>query len=138
MGVPTSRSENMRALRGRNTTPELAVRHAAHRLGLRFRLHRSDLPGKPDLTFAKWRTVLFVNGCFWHQHSGCKKATIPKTNVDFWRAKLSRNGVRDVDVNRRLIKSGWRVLTVWECQTRSSAELNGILLGVKDRLSEVS
>src|ERR1700735_3133316 len=102
MGVPTSRSENMRALRGRNTTPELAVRHAAHRLGLRFRLHRSDLPGKPDLTFAKWRTVLFVNGCFWHQHSGCKKATIPKTNVDFWRAKLSRNGVRDVDVNRRL------------------------------------
>src|SRR4051812_5135938 len=91
----TQRSANMRAVRGKNTAPELAIRKAAHRLGLRFRLHRKDLPGTPDLVFPKWRTVIFVNGCFWHGHVGCRRASIPSSNTEFWRAKLSKNVERD-------------------------------------------
>src|SRR5579871_4774737 len=90
-----ARSANMRAVRAQDTYPELAVRRAAHRLGLRFRLYQRDLPGRPDLTFPRWRTIIFVNGCFWHQHAGCKKAVVPAKNRQFWRAKLRRNVERD-------------------------------------------
>src|ERR1700722_16046667 len=92
------RTANMRAVRAKDTTPELVVRKVAHKLGLRFRLYQGGLPGRPDLTFRKWRTVVFVNGCFWHQHSGCNKATIPNTNRPFWKAKLARNVERDQEV----------------------------------------
>jgi DNA mismatch endonuclease, patch repair protein len=109
------RSRNMRAVRGRDTKPELAVRRAAHGLGLRFRLFRKDLPGRPDLTFPKWRTVIFVNGCFWHQHEGCRKAALPKLNVEFWKAKLSENMLRDRRNRTELQRRGWRVFVVWEC-----------------------
>src|SRR5258708_7179120 len=106
----------MRAVRGKHTLPELTARRAAHRLGLRFRLFSKDLPGKPDLTFPRFRTVLFVNGCFWHQHSGCPRSKLPKSNVAYWREKLGRNVVRD-DINyEKLKKAGWRVLLVWECE----------------------
>ena len=114
------RSRNMRAVRGKDTKPELAVRRAAHGLGLRFRLCRRDLPGKPDLVFAKWRTAIFVNGCFWHQHDGCPKAAIPKSNVQFWEAKLAKNVSRDQRNHIELEKRGWRVVTIWECDIRRS------------------
>ena len=106
----------MRAVRGRDTKPELVVRRAAHALGLRFRLFQSDLPGRPDLTFPKWRTVLFVNGCFWHHHPDCKRSMLPKTNTKFWRKKLKRNAERDRRNYALLEKEGWRVLVIWECE----------------------
>lgn len=106
----------MRAVRGKDTKPELAVRRTAHRLGLRFRLFRRDLPGRPDLTFSKWRTVVFVNGCFWHQHSDCPRSKLPKVNNEFWKVKLKRNVVRDQENYARLIQQGWRTLVIWECE----------------------
>lgn len=115
-----ARSRNMRAVRGKHTGTELAVRRAAHRLGLRFRLFRGDLPGRPDLTFPKWRTVLFVNGCFWHQHANCPRSKLPNTNRVFWKTKLERNAVRDHCNYDLLQKEGWRVLVVWECELARS------------------
>jgi DNA mismatch endonuclease, patch repair protein len=115
-----ARSRNMRAVRGKHTKPELVVRRAAHGLGLRFRLFRSDLPGRPDMTFPRWRTVLFVNGCFWHQHPNCARSKLPKTNKEFWNAKLERNAARDQGNYDRLAEQGWRVLVVWECELAHS------------------
>ena len=109
------RSRNMQAVRAKNTKPERLVRSAAHSLGLRFRLHRRDLPGRPDLVLPKWRTVIFVNGCFWHQHIGCKKAALPKTNKTFWKQKLERNVERDGQIIAELGVAGWRVILIWEC-----------------------
>jgi len=116
----------MAQVKSKNTTPEMAVRKAAHALGLRFRLHRSDLPGKPDLVFTRWRTALFVNGCFWHSHH-CKRARLPKTNVAYWTKKLERNALRDKETARRLDKSGWRCAVIWECQAKDPDKLNTIL-----------
>jgi DNA mismatch endonuclease (patch repair protein) len=110
----------MRAVRDKDTKPELAVRRAAHGLGLRFRLFRRDLPGKPDLTFPKWRAVIFVNGCFWHQHRDCHKAALPKSNVEFWKSKLSENILRDRRNRIELERRGWRVFVVWECDVKRS------------------
>lgn len=115
-----TRSRNMRAVRDKDTKPELAVRRAAHGLGLRFRLFRRDLPGKPDLTFPKWRAVIFVNGCFWHQHRDCHKAALPKSNVEFWKSKLSENILRDRRNRIELERRGWRVFVVWECDVKRS------------------
>jgi DNA mismatch endonuclease, patch repair protein len=115
-----ARSRNMRAVRGKHTKPELAVRQAAHALGLRYRLFRSDLPGRPDLTFPKWRTVLFVNGCFWHHHAGCPRSKLPETNPDFWKSKLQRNAARDRANYDRLAQQNWRVLILWECELAKS------------------
>lgn len=124
--VDEARSRNMRAVRGAHTKPELIVRRAAHALGLRFRLFRSDLPGRPDLTFPKWRTALFVNGCFWHQHPNCPRSKLPKSNKEFWKAKLERNATRDRSNYDRLVQQGWRVLVVWECEL-SCADINRFL-----------
>src|SRR6267154_552578 len=110
----------MRAVLGKDTKPELAVRRAAHRLGLRFRLSRRDLPGRPDLTFPKWRTVIFVNGCFSHQHGDCHKGTLPKSNVDFRKSKLSENILRDRRNHMELQRQGWRVFVIWECELARS------------------
>ncbi len=112
------RSANMRAVRNRNTKPELCVRQITHALGYRYRLHSSRLPGKPDLVFAGRRKVIFVHGCFWHRHEGCKRATMPQTHADFWRQKLERNAARDALNLARLHDQGWSVLTIWECETR--------------------
>jgi DNA mismatch endonuclease (patch repair protein) len=117
--INEQRSRNMSAVRGKNTMPELIVRRAAHELGLRFRLFRKDLPGRPDLTFSKWQTVIFVNGCFWHQHSGCPRSKQPKTNRAFWRNKLRRNVERDQCNHSQLKRQGWRVFVIWECEMRS-------------------
>lgn len=121
------RRANMQAVRAKNTKPELAVRAVAHRMGLRYRLHRADLPGKPDLVFPRWKTVVFVNGCFWHQHPGCKKTTIPKTNRAFWRAKLRGNIQRDREVRDKLTTLGWSFATIWECETGNPAVLRVVL-----------
>src|SRR5690349_12205489 len=108
----------MRAIRGRDTTPELIVRRTAHRMGYRFRLHRSDLPGKPDLAFPRRRSVVFVHGCFWHGHDCRKGRSTPKTNEAFWTAKLARNVARDAEQRAQLQSLGWRTLILWECEVR--------------------
>ena len=110
-----TRSENMRRIKGKNTSPELAVRRMIFRLGYRYRIHRGDLPGKPDIVFGKLRKVIFVNGCFWHSHC-CQKAHHPKTNEAYWSPKLKRNKARDARHLEELRIAGWEVLTIWECQ----------------------
>lgn len=120
---PARRSENMRAVKAKNTSPEKKVRSAAHRLGLRFRLYRRDLPGSPDLLFPRRKTVLFVNGCFWHRHENCPKATTPKSNTNYWCAKFRRNVERDRENKRKLEEDGWRVLVIWECETKTKESI---------------
>lgn len=113
------RSEIMRSVGTMNTGPEMQVRSAAHRLGLRFRLYRKDLPGTPDLVFPKHRIALFVHGCFWHRHPGCTKATLPKSNVAFWTEKFRRNVARDDENLRELTRQGWQVVVVWQCEAKT-------------------
>lgn len=115
---PERRSWLMSRIRGKHTNPELRVRKAAHGLGLRFRLHRSDLPGKPDLVFPKYRLALFVHGCFWHRHPCCSKASIPKTRTAYWQEKFNANVTRDAEVASQLNALGWHVVKIWECETK--------------------
>jgi len=124
---PDQRSAVMRAVKSRNTTPEIAVRRAAHALGLRFRLHRADLPGKPDLVFPAKRAALFVHGCFWHGHSCARGDRMPATNRDYWRAKIGRNMARDKASLSALRKLGWKPVVIWECETRDKAALARLL-----------
>ena len=113
----------MSRVRGRDTKPEMIVRRALHAMGYRFRLHRRDLPGSPDLVLPSRSVALFVHGCFWHRHSGCRLASTPKTRTDFWLAKFQRNVARDAANEARLRELGWRVIVVWECETRSPISL---------------
>ena len=108
----------MRAVKSRDTAPELVVRRLAHGLGHRFRLHRKDLPGNPDLAFIAARKVIFVHGCFWHGHDCKRGARVPKTNTEYWTKKTARNRLRDMKVARLLKESGWKSLVIWECETR--------------------
>jgi DNA mismatch endonuclease, patch repair protein len=117
------RSENMRRIRSKGMLPELAVRSMVHRMGYRFRLHRKDLPGKPDLVFVSLRKVIFVHGCFWHSHRGCKMAHKPKTNVDYWGPKLKRNQSRDKKNLAALTALGWTPLVIWECETKDEKSI---------------
>ncbi len=117
------RSWIMRQVKGRNTKPELVVRRWLHAHGYRFRLHRKDLPGKPDIVLPKHRTVVFVHGCFWHGHPGCKHAALPTSNREYWETKIGRNIDRDKRNRRELRKAGWRVVTIWECRTRDEAAM---------------
>ncbi|WP_455957653.1 very short patch repair endonuclease [Methylorubrum aminovorans] len=114
--VSSQRSRNMRAVRRADTKPELIVRRALHHAGYRFRLHRADLPGRPDIVLPKHRLVIFVHGCFWHRHEGCRRATTPKTRAEFWMAKFASNVARDERSMRQLRELGWRVVVVWECE----------------------
>ena len=109
----------MRAVRGRNTAPELFMRRLLTRLGYRYRLHRADLPGKPDLAFIGRRKALFVHGCFWHGHGCARGSRAPKTNAAFWAAKIARNRARDASVEAAFAAIGWRTLAVWGCELRS-------------------
>lgn len=119
----TQRSKLMARIRGSDTTPELAVRRIAHRMGFRFRLHRKDLPGRPDLVFPKYRVALFVHGCFWHRHEGCKFAYMPKTRIEFWKKKFEGNIARDKRQESALCALGWKVLTIWECEVDNVEEV---------------
>ena len=111
------RSWVMQRIRGKDTRPELVVRRALHLLGYRFRLHRKDLPGKPDIILPRWKRIILVHGCFWHQHPGCKLAAKPSTNAAFWLEKLDANVRRDASQIARLRDLGWDVLVIWECET---------------------
>jgi DNA mismatch endonuclease (patch repair protein) len=127
---PEKRSWNMSRINGKDTVPERVVRSLLHRLGFRFRLHRRDLPGLPDIVLASKKTVILVHGCYWHRHPGCKYAYTPKSHVDFWRAKFDDNVTRDAKVRQELKELGWQVHVVWECETRNLDEL-------RDRLGKV-
>jgi DNA mismatch endonuclease (patch repair protein) len=120
--TPQQRSENMSAVRGKNTAPELLVRSTLHRLGYRFRLHRKDLPGTPDIVFPARRSVVFIHGCFWHGHK-CRRGSLPTSNADFWQRKIAGNRERDGRAQKKLKQQGWRVLTVWQCETKNEAKL---------------
>lgn len=122
------RREIMSRIKGRDTRPELVVRQIAHGLGFRFRLHRKDLPGRPDLVFPRYRAVVFVHGCFWHRHEGCRYAYQPKSRVHFWTRKFRQNVARDHRNEVDLRSLGWRVLIIWECETRNQAALERRLL----------
>lgn len=123
---PIGRSENMRRIRSKDTAPELTVRRLLHSLGYRYRLHRKDLPGRPDIVFPGRRKVIFVHGCYWHAH-GCKVAHTPKTNEAYWSPKLQRNVERDQRNTSDLQQAGWQTLTVWECEARNTAKLKSRL-----------
>lgn len=129
------RSKVMSKIKSKNTKPELMVRSVCHRLGLRFRLHRSDLPGKPDLVFPKYNLCLFVHGCFWHQHPGCKYAYRPKSRPEFWIPKLQKNVIRDADARAELEAIGWKVAVIWECRTKKIADVEA---EVKDVFKDCS
>ena len=118
------RSERMSRIRGKNTAPEIIVRKLAHGMGYRFRLHRSDLPGSPDLVFPASRKIVWVHGCFWHRHEGCRKATMPTTNVLFWESKFAATQERDDRNLRQVSNQGWDALVVWECETKDVARLS--------------
>ena len=111
-----TRSRMMSAIKGKNTKPELIVRKYLHALGFRYRLHDKKLPGTPDIVLAKFKTVIFVNGCFWHRHDGCKKCITPSSNIDFWTKKFEQTIARDKKAIDALEKLGWRVIVIWECQ----------------------
>jgi DNA mismatch endonuclease (patch repair protein) len=126
--APDQRSAVMRAVKSRDTKPEIAVRRVAHAQGLRFRLNRSDLPGKPDLVFPSRRAVIFVHGCFWHGHDCARGARTPATNRDYWRAKIGRNMARDKASLAALKKLGWKAIVIWECETRDAERLKRLIL----------
>ena len=129
-----TRSRMMAAIRTRHTAPELHVRKYLHAVGLRYRLHLRGLPGVPDIVFPKYRCVVFVHGCFWHQHAGCVKAKLPSTNREFWGEKLAGNARRDQRARRTLRADGWRVLTVWECQTGERGRLASLVERIRDSI----
>lgn len=134
------RSKRMGRVRNKDTRPEMLVRSLTHRLGYRFRLHRKDLPGRPDLVFPSRKKVVFVHGCFWHRHPlpDCRLARMPKSKLDFWEPKLRGNRERDIENERRLHNLGWSVLTIWECQLGDlddlQARLQGFLEGISNGL----
>lgn len=128
------RSWNMAQIRGKDTKPELIVRSVLHRLGARFRLHRKDLPGRPDIVLPRYGLVVFVHGCFWHRHQGCKYAYTPKSRVENWKNKFRQNVSRDRRTRRELEKVGWEVVVVWECETRQIDSLVARLAVILKRL----
>lgn len=121
--TPERRSWNMRRVPGKNTRQEIIVRSLLHRMGFRFTLHSKDLPGKPDIVLPKYHTVIFVHGCFWHQHENCIDGRLPKSNLDFWEPKLTKNKNRDQQKMEQLKSLGWKVITLWECQIEKDLDL---------------
>lgn len=128
----SARSENMRRIKGRDTKPEMAVRRALHANGLRYRLHRKDLPGKPDIVMPGRKLCIFVHGCFWHGCTKCVdgKRTV-KSNTDFWKEKIQKNRMRDAKNRKELLAQGWTVYEIWECETRDEAILSSFIKKVR-------
>ena len=116
--TPEQRHRCMAAIKGKNTKPELLVRKFLFRHGFRYRLNSPRLPGHPDIVLKKYRTVIFVNGCFWHGHQGCRHYVLPKSNTEYWKAKIERNRTRDVEVQTKLASMGWHFINIWECQLK--------------------
>jgi len=119
--TPDKRAQIMRRIGGRDTKPEIRVRSLLHAMGYRFRLCRRDLPGKPDIVLPRFKTVVLVHGCFWHGHPGCRRATIPTTNRDFWIAKIAGNQARDARVEAELKRLGWSVVVIWQCELKDES-----------------
>lgn len=128
------RSQVMSKIRSKNTKPEKILRSALHQLGYRFRIHKKDLPGKPDIVFTKYNTVIFVHGCFWHYHEDCREGRIPDTNSEFWKKKLLKNIEKDKKQQEQCKKLGWKVLVVWECEVEK--HLSDTIIKVKKILNE--
>lgn len=128
---PERRSQIMRRIRSKNTRPEMTVRHLVHGMGYRFRLHRRDLPGSPDLVFGPRRKVIFVHGCWFHDH-GCRASRLPKTNAEYWAKRFERNRERDANNLRELRESGWSAFVAWECELRDLAALTDALRSFLD------
>ena len=121
--VSEQRSRNMSAIKSKNTKPEFAVRKLLHSMGYRFRLHRKDLPGSPDIVLPKYKTVIFVHGCFWHRHENCKYASTPKTRKEFWENKFKVNVKRDADIQEKIKNIGWQSVVIWECELKDMKNL---------------
>ena len=121
--VSEQRSRNMSAIKSKNTKPEIIVRKLLHSMGYRFRLHRKDLPGSPDIVLPKYKTVIFVHGCFWHRHENCKYASTPKTRKEFWENKFKVNLKRDAEVQEKIKNIGWQSVVIWECEIKNQSKL---------------
>ncbi len=126
--VSEQRSRNMSAIKSKNTKPEIAVRKLLHSLGCRFRLHRKDLPGSPDIVLPKYKTVIFVHGCFWHRHANCKYASTPKTRKEFWGSKFKANVKRDLEIQEKIKNIGWQSVVIWECELKNYEKLKKSLI----------
>ena len=126
--VSEQRSRNMSAIKSKNTKPEIKVRKVLHSMGYRFRLHRKDLPGSPDIVLPKFKTVIFVHGCFWHRHENCKYASNPKTRKEFWENKFKANAKRDKEIQEKIINIGWQYVVIWECETKNIDNLREKLI----------
>jgi DNA mismatch endonuclease, patch repair protein len=132
--TPEVRSYNMSMIRGKNTKPEIVVRKFLHSKGFRFRLHKKNLPGKPDIVLPKYKAVIFIHGCFWHGHKNCKYFVVPKTRTRWWINKIKGNKETDKRNDRRLVKVGWKIITLWECQLKPqnvNRTLSGLPLKIK-------
>lgn len=125
--TPEKRSWNMSLVKSKDTAPEIRVRSVLHRAGYRFRLHVKTLPGNPDIVLPKYKTVIFVHGCFWHRHKGCPRTTTPSTNQEYWIKKFNDNTVRDIKNEMALKSLGWRVVVVWECELNEDVKLQALL-----------
>lgn len=135
--TPEQRSRNMAAIKGKNTKPEMIVRKYLFSHGLRYRVNNRKLPGSPDIVLKKYKTVVFIDGCFWHGHKDCKYFRLPKSNVDFWRHKIAMNIARDYANNVDLKLAGWRVIRIWECKIRTKARREECLSQLYARITEV-
>ncbi len=131
--VSKERSKNMAAIKSKNTNPEIKVRKLLHSLGYRFRLHKKELPGSPDIVLKKYKTVVFVHGCFWHRHKECKYASNPKTREEFWNKKFLSNIERDIKVRERIKAAGWKSIVVWECELKDIQKLKKRLIPLFDK-----
>lgn len=132
--TPEQRHRCMAAIKGKDTKPEMTVRRYLHALGFRYGLHNRKLPGSPDIVLRKYKTVIFIHGCFWHGHEGCKYHSLPKTNEAFWKEKIDRNRERDTLNKEKLEEKGWRVITVWECDLRNKERREETLANLKDSI----
>ena len=128
--VSEQRSRNMSAIKSKNTKPEIKVRKVLHSMGYRFRLHSKDLPGSPDIVLPKYKTVIFVHGCFWHRHQNCKYASTPKTRQEFWNKKFNDNILRDKKNLEILSSLGWKIIIIWECETKNIENLREKIIDV--------
>ncbi|WP_411506130.1 very short patch repair endonuclease [Brucella anthropi] len=136
--TPIERSKRMSAIRSKNTKPEVTLRKALHKLGFRYRLGGAGLPGRPDLVLPKYKVAVFVHGCFWHRHAGCKVASTPKSNSEFWSAKFQRNVARDAKVSSELKALGWNVFVIWECELSAKSRLAGTAKRLAAKISELA
>ena len=128
--VSEQRSKNMAAIKSKNTKPEIKVRKVLHSMGYRFRLHSKDLPGSPDIVLPKYKTVIFVHGCFWHRHENCKYASTPKTTQEFWKKKFKENIKRDSEIQDKIKNLDWRSVVIWECETKNIENLREKIIDV--------